>query len=399
MSRLNQLLSFKPSRIWSYGIAILSVSSAWTFAQLLGLGPGFPATPFFCAIVLTAWYGGVGPALLAIALSHLGFFLHHRFAFSVGNLMYTASNILLAGLGIAQRNAKESLRHARDDLERTVEDLQATNEALHAESRERKRTQDALGQAQADLARASRLSSMGELTASLAHEVSQPIAASITNASTCLRWLSRGQPDLEEARAAAARAAQAGKRASEILSRVRMLFKKGTWERELVNLNEAIQEMVQLLRSEATQFAVSVRAELDADLPQVSGDRVQLQQVLMNLMMNSIDAMKEVNGTHELTVQSQRADDGRVLISVTDTGVGLPRQQADKIFDAFFTTKPNGTGIGLRISRSIVEAHGGRLWATDHPPRGARFSFILPIDGGPGDSAESGDRPTTAAPT
>jgi signal transduction histidine kinase len=130
VSRLNRIMSFTPSRIWSYGIALLSVASAWIFAQSLGLGPGFPATPFFCAIVLTAWYGGVGPALFAIALSHLGFFMHHRLSFSVGNFMYTGSTILLAALGIAQRNAKESLTHARDDLQRTVQDLQATNEAL-----------------------------------------------------------------------------------------------------------------------------------------------------------------------------------------------------------------------------------------------------------------------------
>jgi signal transduction histidine kinase len=268
----------------------------------------------------------------------------------------------------------------------------------HVDITEHKRAEEErqrLRELEADLAHLNRVSSMGELTASLAHEVSQPIAATIIDASTCLRWLSRDQPDLEMARAAAERVAQDGKRAGEIVSRVRTLFKKGTRQRESVNLNETIQEMVLLLRNEATQFAVSVRAELDADLPQVLCDRVQLQQVLMNLMMNSIDAMKDVNGTRELTVQSQSGEDGQVLISVTDTGIGLPPQQADKIFDAFFTTKPHGTGIGLRISRSIVGAHGGRLWATDHPPRGARFSFTLPISGRSGDSLDSGDHTET----
>jgi C4-dicarboxylate-specific signal transduction histidine kinase len=242
---------------------------------------------------------------------------------------------------------------------------------------ERTRSEEALRQTQADLAHVSRLTTMGELTASLAHEVNQPIAAAITDANTCLRWLSRDQPDLEEARAAASRMVQDGRRAGEIVKRVRLLFKKDSLQRELVDLNEIIREMMLLLHSEATQFAVLIRTELAADLPQVMGDRVQLQQLLMNLMMNSIDAMKGVDGTRELTIQSQRGEDGQVLISVSDTGVGLPPQKAEQIFDAFFTTKTHGTGMGLRISRTIVESHGGRLWADHNSPRGARFAFTL----------------------
>ncbi len=250
---------------------------------------------------------------------------------------------------------------------------------LRVEARaERTQAEEALRQAQADLTRANRVSSMGELTASLAHEVKQPIAAAITDANTCLRWLSRDQPDLEEARAAASRIVQDGKRAGEIVNRVRLLFQKDTMQRELLDLSEIIREMMLILHSEATKFAVLVRTELAADLPQVMGDRVQLQQVLMNLMMNSIDAMKDVDGTRELTIQSQRGEDGQVLISVLDTGVGVPPEQADKIFNAFFTTKTHGTGMGLRISRSIVESHGGRLWAADNSPRGATFQFTLP---------------------
>jgi C4-dicarboxylate-specific signal transduction histidine kinase len=292
--------------------------------------------------------------------------------------MYIASNVLIALLGAAQRSAKESLRDARDELNRTVQDLQKTNEALYAETRERKQTEEALRQAQADLARANRTSSMGELTASLAHEVNQPIAAAVTDANTCLRWLAREQPDLEEARAAASRIVQDGKRASEIVKRVRQLFKKDGLQREWVDLNEIIREMMLILHSEAAQFGVMIRVELAADLPQVMGDRVQLQQVLMNLMTNSIEAMKEVEGTRELLIQSQRSEDHQVLVSVSDTGVGLPSQQTDQIFNAFFTTKPQGTGMGLRISRSIVESHGGRLWASANSPRGASFHFALP---------------------
>ncbi len=249
---------------------------------------------------------------------------------------------------------------------------------------------------QADLTRASRVSSMGELSASLAHEVNQPITAAITNANTCLRWLSRDEPNLVEARAAALRIVQDGRRAGEIIKQVRLLFKKDALQRELVDLNEIIREMILLLHSEAAQFAAFIRTELAADLPQVMGDRVQLQQVLMNLMMNSIDAMKDTDGRRELTIRSQCGDDSQVLIWVSDTGVGLPPEQADKIFDAFFTTKTHGTGMGLRISRSIIESHGGRLWAADNPPRGTRFCFTLPASGATYDPVVSGDRTETA---
>ena len=220
---------------------------------------------------------------------------------------------------------------------------------------------------------------MGELSATLAHEVTQPISATVMDANTCLRWLSRDQPNLEEARAAASRIVKAGKHASEVVNRVRLLFKKSSLQHELVVPNEIIREMMLLLHSEATRFAVLVRTELAADLPQVMGDRVQLQQVLMNLVMNSIDAMKDIDGTRELAIQSQRGENGQVLISVSDTGVGLPPRESDKIFSPFFTTKTHGTGMGLRICRSIVESHGGRLWATDNSPRGAVFKFTVPI--------------------
>jgi PAS domain S-box-containing protein len=241
-----------------------------------------------------------------------------------------------------------------------------------------KRAEEALRQAQTDLAHVSRVTTMGELTASLAHEINQPIAAAVTNANTCLRWLAGDTPNIEEARAAAMRIVKDQTRAAEIISRIRLLFNKGTPQRELVDVNEVIREMIVLLRGETTRYSISVRTELAADLPQVMGDRVQLQQVLMNLMINGIDAMKDADGTRELIIQSQRAENEQLLVSVSDTGVGLPPQQAEQIFNAFFTTKPRGTGMGLRISRSIVESHGGRLWAADNSPRGASFYLTLP---------------------
>jgi len=222
---------------------------------------------------------------------------------------------------------------------------------------------------------------MGELAASLAHEVNQPIAAAVTNADACLRWLARDTPDLAEARAAAMRIIKDGTRASEIINRIHLFFRKATPEREPVDVNGVIREMIVLLRTEMARYSISVRPELAADLPQVMADRVQLQQVMMNLIMNSIAAMKDVDGKRELAINAQRAEDEQVMVCVSDTGVGLPPQQADKVFNAFFTTKPDGTGMGLSISRSIVESHGGRLWAADNCPRGASFRFILPTKG------------------
>jgi PAS domain S-box-containing protein len=242
---------------------------------------------------------------------------------------------------------------------------------------ERKRAEEALREAQSDLARVSRVTTMGELTASLAHEVNQPIAAAVTSANSCLHWLAGDVPNLDKARAAAERIVNDGTRAAEIISRIRLLFQKGSLQQELVDVNEIIEEMIVLLRSEATRYSMSVRTELAADLPPVTGDRVQLQQVMMNLMVNGIDAMKAVDGTRELVIKSQRVENERVLVSVSDTGVGLPQQHADQIFNAFFTTKPRGTGMGLRICRSIVESHGGRLWAASNSPRGASFHFAL----------------------
>jgi PAS domain S-box-containing protein len=243
---------------------------------------------------------------------------------------------------------------------------------------DRKRAEETVHQAQADLAHVNRVTTMGELTASLAHEVKQPIAAALTDADACVRWLARDPPAIDKAHAAALRIVEDGTRAADIVSRIRLLFTKGTPEHASIDVNDVIRDLIVLLRSEATRYAISVRTELAADLPPVMGDRVQLQQVMMNLIMNSIDAMKAVEGTRELAITSQRAEDGQLLVSVSDTGVGLPPQQEDQIFKAFFTTKPQGIGMGLSISRSIVESHDGRLWAADNAPRGARFCVILP---------------------
>lgn len=237
-----------------------------------------------------------------------------------------------------------------------------------------------LRQVQSELAHINRVTTMGELAASIAHEIRQPISAAHTNAKTCLRWLGRDQPDIEEAREAASRIVQDVTRASEIINRIRVLFKKEEPERERVDVNEVIREMIGLLRSEAARHAISIDTELPPEPLNVRADRVQLQQVLMNLMLNGMEAINEANVAGGLTIKTQRYLDGQVLISISDTGIGLPPERADKVFDAFFTTKPQGTGMGLSISRSIIESHGGRLWATCNSDRGATFQFTLPAE-------------------
>jgi PAS domain S-box-containing protein len=238
---------------------------------------------------------------------------------------------------------------------------------------------EALRRAQSDLAHVSRMTTMGELTASLAHEVNQPITAAVNGASTCVRWLTRDDPDVGEAREAALGVIRNAKRAADIITRIRSISKKGESKRQLAYINELIREMVALLRNEAQRYSILIRTDLDANLPRILADSVQVQQVMMNLIMNSIDAMKDADQTRELVIRSCRADDRKLVVSVSDNGVGLPQDQIDQIFDAFFTTKPHGIGMGLRISRSIVEAHGGHLWATNNSPRGASFYFTLPL--------------------
>jgi PAS domain S-box-containing protein len=252
----------------------------------------------------------------------------------------------------------------------------------HVDVTERKRAEEErerLRQLEADLAHMNRVTMLGELASSLAHELNQPIAAAITSANACLRWLARNPPDLERARSAAIRIENDGTRAAEIIQRLRAFYKTGAPpQRELVDLNEVAGEMLALLRNEATRHSISLRTELARQLPQITADRVQLQQVLMNLMLNGIEAMTD--GAGELTIRSQSTEGGGLLISVSDTGVGLPSEKQDQIFNAFYTTKPQGTGMGLAISRSIIEAHGGRLWATPNPERGATFHFTLPAE-------------------
>jgi PAS domain S-box-containing protein len=244
------------------------------------------------------------------------------------------------------------------------------------ESRQAEQEHERLRQELAHISHLNRISTIGELTASLAHEIKQPIGAAVTNAEACLRLLDRKQPDVPEAREAAFEMVKDARRAAEIIDRVRSLYRKDSSHQEMVDVNDLIREMIVMLRDEANRHSVTTRTDLAEGLPKVIADRVQLQQALMNLMLNSIEAMYDING--QLTVQSQLAGDDQLLISVTDSGVGLPAENIDKIFNAFFTTKHQGTGLGLAITRSIIESHGGRIWATPNSGRGATFYFTLP---------------------
>lgn len=261
----------------------------------------------------------------------------------------------------------------RDEQGRPVATLETNNDIT-----ERKQAEEKLRRAQDELAHITRVMTMGELASSIAHEVNQPLSAVVTNANACLRWLASEPANLEETRECLRRIIRDGNRASEIIGRIRALAKKSSLERAALNLNDTIREVMALTDNEARRGGVWLRAELAADLPPVRGDRVQLQQVILNLVVNGIEAMKAVaDRPRELLIRSARDESGNVLITVQDNGIGLDPESLDQIFNAFFTTKREGMGLGLSISRSIIEAHGGSLWARPNAGFGATFQFAL----------------------
>jgi C4-dicarboxylate-specific signal transduction histidine kinase len=386
----------KPSRWWlnsraiaGYAIAVGSVAAALTGSQWLDVyAITAPVSLFLCAVMFSAWFGGFGPGLLAITFSILAFKYYYAAplhtlvadAKEIPRIFVFALSALFAGLlSAAQRSATESLGCARDDLDGMVQELTKSNEALHAENAERIRAEEALRNAQADLARVARLTTMGELAASIAHEVNQPLMAVVTNADTCLRWLAKEQPDLDEARQAAERTVNASHRAGEIIRTIRVLARKSTPEMTQFDINAAIADVLTLTRGEMQRYDVSLETELPAALEPVLADRGQMQQVILNLIVNGIEAMTAgMRHPRVLRISSRMVEPGNVLIAVADTGTGLDPAKVDSIFDAFFTTKPEGMGMGLSICRSIVETHGGRLWASPNSPRGSIFQFTVP---------------------
>jgi C4-dicarboxylate-specific signal transduction histidine kinase len=253
------------------------------------------------------------------------------------------------------------------------------NERKRAEAEARK-SEHRYREIQRELAHGNRVATMGQLTASIAHEVNQPIAATVTNAHAGLRWLRAQHPDIEEARQAFSRIVENGNRAGEVISRIRALIKKAPPRKDGVMINDAILEVVALTHGEAVKNSVSVQTQLAEGLPIIVGDRVQLQQVILNLVINAIEAMSEMNeAPRELLLITEKAEPDGVLVAVRDWGPGLAPEHLERLFEAFYTTKPDGMGMGLSICRSIIEAHGGRLWASANPAGGAAFQFTLPV--------------------
>jgi C4-dicarboxylate-specific signal transduction histidine kinase len=269
-------------------------------------------------------------------------------------------------------------------LKRAKAEIKALNEEL--EQRVKKRTRQltqasqALREAQTELAHVNRIATMGELSASISHEVMQPIGAAVTNAQAALRWLEREPPDLEETRQALDRAVREGNRAVDVVGRIRALIRKAPPRKDALQINDAIVEVIALTRDEMLKNGISVQPQLANNLPLIQGDRVQLQQVILNLIVNAVEAMRSVSeGSRELQIGTGEDALGRVLVAVRDSGPGLNPGTFDRVFDAFYTTKPGGMGMGLSICRSIIEAHGGRIWASSSTGRGAALEFALPV--------------------
>jgi len=336
----------------------------------------------------TYWLSGAIKALTALASVPTAILLLYLVPHAVALPSPQAMRLEIA----ERKSAERALNLAKEQLEFMVQErtaeLSKTNKELIAEIAQRKRSEEALQAAQAQMARMARVSTMGELTSSIAHEINQPLAAVVTNGDASLRWLGNDPPNLAKTRESITGMIKEANRASEVIKRIRALAKKTPPQKAHLKVNEVIDEAIGLVGGQLARQGVVLRKELVPNLPPVIGDRVQVQQVILNLIANGIEAMEGVTGRpRELSIGAKSTDDGRVLISVSDCGTGIEPESADHLFEAFFTTKQEGMGLGLSISRTIVEGHQGRLWATPNKQGGATFQFTLPVASAAGASA------------
>jgi C4-dicarboxylate-specific signal transduction histidine kinase len=377
----------------SYFVAIMVV---WLAVLItLCLGPALKATVtfFFCAVMISSWYGGLCPGLLTSFLSWLAldyYFIPPLYSLGIGPaelpdmLAFSATALFISWLNSDQRKVKSSLQQSRDVLDARVRertaDLKRANLQLQSEIAERRAAEEGLLQAQNELARIARITTMGELAASIAHELNQPLGSIVVNGDACLRWLEGVPPDLEEARQAVEAIIRDGTRAGDVLVRTRKLVRPDDGMRERLDINSVVQEVITWTNDKLQRSGVRLRIELQEDPPPVTVDRVQLQQVILNLVMNAIEAMLEVSQhSRVLWIRTERQVLGKLLVQIADSGAGIDPKHSSRIFEPFYTTKTNGIGMGLTISRSIIEAHGGRLWVVE-AERGSTFCFTLPID-------------------
>ncbi|HTM37588.1 MAG TPA: ATP-binding protein [Terriglobales bacterium] len=360
--------------VFHYGAALLFVGASFLVTFILQQRFPYPFLFFFFGgVVASAWFGGAGPGLVSVVLSTLlvdYFFLPPFNSFSVSPsaeayfAAFVACASIASWISSSKKKAERDLRQARDELELRVSERTAT-----------------LMKTQGELARLSRMLSMAELTASVVHEMGQPLTGVVTNAQACLEWLSAVPPNTEKASRSARSIVRDGTRAGLVLDRMRSLFRKGPLEKEWLDINGVIQELMVLVRDEARRRSVQINLLLEPHLPDVRADRVQLQQVILNLTLNAMDAVEEkTQADRRVSLTSARKPGREILIRVEDWGAGLPAELREKIFEPFFTTKPDGIGVGLSISRSIVEAHQGHIQAFPRESGGTVVEFTLPIE-------------------
>src|SRR5713226_352898 len=361
-----------PMLLQRYSIALFAVAAAFVFTLLL---QGFFPYPFlflfFGAVMASAWFGGTGPGLFAVLLSIVVvayFFVPPFYSFSISTTAeayfaaFVACALAASWVSSAKKKSEVALKQGLDQLEVWVSERTAE-----------------LMKTQAELAHLSQVLSMGELTASIAHEINQPLTAVVTHGHACVEWLSANPPNLEKAQQTGQRIIQDGTRAGAVLSRIRALFKKEAPAKDWLDINEVIHELTTFLRDDALRRRIAIRTDLVPGLPKIKADRVQLQQVVLNLLINGMDAMADTTDRAKELLITARGNESEIVVRVEDSGVGLDAEADEKIFNPFFTTKPHGIGMGLSISRSIIEAHEGRLWASPRPSGGAVFQFTLPI--------------------